>query len=169
MQTNITLKRIKSNNNFEFFKADYLIPAPKEDESQNIVLPLFDTPVSAGFPSPADDYVDIYLDLNKQLIEHPNATFYVRVKGSSMKNSQISHGDLLIVDRSLEPQNNDIVLGVLNGEFTVKKLIINKGNVFLMPENENYHPIKITEEMDFQVWGVVSYVIHDAKNRKTKL
>jgi DNA polymerase V len=156
---NIRLKKINTNKNFEFFSVDAQSP---------LGLPLFDSPISAGFPSPADDYIDLSLDLNKQLIEHPSATFYVRVKGSSMKNAHIANGDILIVDRSLEARNNDIVLCVLNGEFTVKKLLMRNKEIYLIPENENFEPIKINETMDFQVWGVVSFVIHDAKSRKSK-
>lgn len=123
-------------------------------------LPLVQSRVSAGFPSPADDYLEIKLDLNKYLIQHPTATFYVRVKGDSMENAGIFDGDLLIVDRAKDPKDLDIIVGVLDGEFTVKRLVKKAGRVFLYPENENYKPIRIEEENDFRVWGVVTYVIH---------
>ena len=117
-------------------------------------------PVSAGFPSPADDYVEPSLDLNEYLIRHPAATFFVRVQGDSMKEAGISHGDLLIVDRSLEARDGQVIIALLNGEFTVKRLRKQKGRLFLCPENPNYQPIEVAPEADFQVWGVVIHVIH---------
>jgi len=123
-------------------------------------LPFFESPVSAGFPSAADDYMEIKLDLNQALIKHPSATFYVRVKGNSMKDAGISDGDILIVDRALEAKNRDVVVCVVDGEFTVKRIRKTKDALFLEPENPNFKPIIITEENEFQVWGVVSYVIH---------
>jgi DNA polymerase V len=123
-------------------------------------LPLVQSRVSAGFPSPADDYLEIKLDLNKYLIQHPTATFYVRVKGDSMENAGIFDDDLLIVDRAKDSKDLDIIVGVLDGEFTVKRLVKKAGRVFLHPENDNYKPIRIEEENDFRVWGVVTYVIH---------
>jgi len=130
------------------------------DTTLKTELPLFISPVSAGFPSPSEDYVDLSLDLNKHLIKHPAATFYVRVKGDSMKGAGICNGDVLIVDRALEPNDGCIVIGVINGEFTVKRIRMIKGELFLVPENSAYPSLKITEEHDFKVWGVVSYVIH---------
>lgn len=126
-------------------------------------LPLFTARVSAGFPSPAEDHMERSLDLNELLIEHEAATFFVKVEGESMNNAQISSGDILIVDRSLQPKEGAIVVAILNGEFTVKRITYQKGALFLLPENETYKPIEITKEMDFLVWGVVTYVIHKAK------
>jgi DNA polymerase V len=130
------------------------------DTASKTTAPLFESPVSAGFPSPAEDFVELSLDLNAYIVKHPAATFYVRVKGSSMKDAGIHEGDVLVVDRSLEPRDANIVIGLINGEFTVKRIRKIKTDLFLVPENPNYKPIKITSDHDFQIWGIVSYVIH---------
>lgn len=130
------------------------------DRTVDIELPLFLESVSAGFPSPADDYLEGKLDLNDYLIMNPSATFLVRVTGDSMINSGIYSGDLLIVDRSLEPKDGNIVIAVIDGELTVKRLRNAKNKLSLVPENPKYKPIEITESMNFEVWGVVSTVIH---------
>lgn len=103
------------------------------------------------------------LDLNQLLISHPAATFFVRVSGTSMIDANICDGDVLIVNRSLEAKHKDIVIAVLGGEFTVKRLIQKGTKLFLQPENKAYPPIEVSEEEDFQVWGVVTYVIHKAR------
>jgi len=126
-------------------------------------LPIFLSAVAAGFPSPADDYLDDALDLNQLLISHPAATFFVRVQGESMSEANIYSGDVLVVDRSVEPKNRNIVVAVINGEFTVKRIAKKGKALFLLPENPAYPPIEIAEDTDFQVWGVVTYVIHKAK------
>lgn len=125
-------------------------------------LPLFLASVKAGFPSPADDFLEKKLDLNEHLIRHPAATFFVRVDGDSMQGAGIGRGDILIVDRSLEAGDGRIVVAVINGEFTVKRIRLREGEVFLEPENPRYASIRISPESDFQVWGVVTYVIHQA-------
>ena len=121
---------------------------------------LFLVPVSAGYPSPADDYLDGSLDLNQHLIKHPTATFFVRVAGESMREAGIHSGDVLIVDRSLTPSDGSIVIAVVNGELTVKRLSKQRGKLVLMPENQQYPPLPITKATTFEVWGVVTYVIH---------
>ena len=126
-------------------------------------ISFFDSPIYAGFPSPADDFLEKKLDLNEYLIKNPAATFFIRVRGSSMIQAGIFSGDILIVDRSLEPENNAIVVVVIDGEFTVKRLQTSGGQIRLIAENRNYKPIKVTEEMEFQVWGVVTNVIHTVK------
>lgn len=123
-------------------------------------LNLYSGKISAGFPSPADDFLDRKLDLNEYLIRNPSATFLVRVNGNSMVNAGISDGDILIVDRSLEANDGKVVIGVINGEFTVKRILKKGKKLFLTPENEKFKPIEITEEMDFKIWGVVVYTIH---------
>jgi len=123
--------------------------------------PLFMVPVAAGFPSPADDYVEGRLDLNKHLVKHPAATFFVRVAGKSMIGAGIHPGDILIVDRSLEAVDKRVVIAVVNGELTVKRLSIKEGKVVLMAENPEYLPMEIEKDMEFEVWGVVTSVIHD--------
>jgi len=130
---------------------------------KRIELPEYLSSINAGFPSPADDYVDKRLDLNELLIKHPASTFFVRVIGDSMINAGIYSGDLLVVDRAIEPTNNKIVLAVVDGEFTVKRYVIRKNKIFLVPENENYPEIEINEDMNFEVWGVVTNVIHEVK------
>jgi len=124
------------------------------------VLPVFTARISAGFPSPAADYEEGQLDLNKYLIKNPPATFFVRVSGDSMEGAGIHNGDLLIVDRSIEAKSGHVIIAVLNGELTVKRLRISRGKYTLEPENKNYPIQKITPEMAFEVWGVVTNVIH---------
>ncbi len=128
------------------------------ESSANIVL--FTCPVNAGFPSPAEDYMEEKLDLNVHLVKHPAATFFVRANGDSMTGAGIFNGDILVVDRSLNPKNQNVVVAIVNGDFTVKKLFASDGNVSLIPENPKYKPIDITDGMDFRIWGVVTYVVH---------
>ncbi len=123
-------------------------------------LPLFLTRVPAGFPSPADDYLELSLDLNDYLIKHPAATFMVRVSGDSMKNAGIQSGDLLIVDRSLEASHGKIVIAAIDGELTVKRLYQQGNRVQLVPDNPAWQAITINELQDVVIWGVVTHVIH---------
>jgi DNA polymerase V len=124
-------------------------------------VPLFMESISAGFPSPADDHQDGNLDFNQYLIQHPAATFCLRVSGDSMIGASIHSGDLLIVDRSLEPLPGRIVVAAVNGELTVKRLMRQSGQMVLMAENPNYPPIPLRQDVDScTVWGVVTYVIH---------
>ncbi|MCB1118148.1 MAG: translesion error-prone DNA polymerase V autoproteolytic subunit [Chlamydiia bacterium] len=123
-------------------------------------LPLYLTRVPAGFPSPNEGEVENKLDLNEYLIKHPAATFFVRVEGSSMLGAGICEGDLLIVDRAKNACDGNIVLAVLDGEFTVKRLRKSNARLFLDPENVAFEPIEITSERDFSIWGVVTFVVH---------
>ena len=125
-------------------------------------LPLYSN-VCAGFPSPAEDHMDLKLDLNEFLVKHPAATFYVYAKGDSMINAGIHNGDLLIIDRAIKPELKSIVIAIIDGEFTVKR--INKiNNIFyLVPDNDCYKPIRITKDMDFEIWGIVTHAIHKPK------
>lgn len=122
-------------------------------------LPFVEEGISAGFPSPALDFIDLTIDLNKHLIKHPSATFYGRVKGQSLKNAGINDGDLLIIDKSLEPLNGKIAVCYIDGEFTAKRIKKSKEELWLMPENDDYPPIKIEEENDLIIWGIVTHVI----------
>ena len=140
------------NNDLEFFTLD-------GEREASVKIPLFETPVSAGFPSPTDSFVETELDLNTFLVKHPSSTFCVKVKGQSMINAGIRAGDILIVDRAANPQNNSIVIALVDGDFTVKRITKVGSDLFLMPENESYKPIQITENMKFEVWGVVTYII----------
>ncbi|HEY0059321.1 MAG TPA: translesion error-prone DNA polymerase V autoproteolytic subunit [Flavisolibacter sp.] len=119
--------------------------------------------VSAGFPSPASDYMEEKIDLNEKLIRHPSATFLFRVEGESMIGAFIPDNALLVVDRSERAQNDSIVVAVVDGEFTVKRLVLEFARRYLAPENPKYKSIYITEDMQCNIWGVVTYIITDAK------
>lgn len=138
-------------------KVSEIITPQMEKECE---LPIFMESVSAGFPSPADDYIDNKLDLNEFLIKNPSATFFVRVTGDSMVNAGIYSGDILVVDRSIEAKNGYVIIAVIDGELLVKRLRQTKKKIFLYPENSNFTPIEITSQMNFEVWGVVTNVIH---------
>lgn len=133
---------------------------PSAFTNKSVKLPLFIAKISAGFPSPAEDYIDRALDLNEHLIKHPAATFFVRVEGSSMINAGIHNGDILIVDRALDPSDGKIVIAVINGEMTVKRIRRKSGKLYLMPENDEFKPLEISEDSEFHIWGVVTNVIH---------
>ena len=147
----MNLKHLKNTDTLEFFTID---------ENSLSAIPLFSDSVQAGFPSPAEDHMEMDLNLNDHLVHNPSATFCVKAIGESMKDAGIKSGDIMIVDKSLEPKNRSIVLAVIDGEFTVKRVNMNENELYLIPENSNFSPIKITQEMDFQVWGVVTYIIH---------
>ncbi len=123
-------------------------------------LPLYSCKISAGFPSPADDHLERNLDLNSHLVKHPAATFFVRVTGDSMIGAGINDNDILIVDRSLKPSHGKIVIAVVDGHMTVKRLYKESGKLILMPENTLYKPIEIKEDMNIEIWGVVVTAIH---------
>lgn len=131
------------------------------DQSTGLALPYADEGVRAGFPSPAQDYMSENIDLNRELIRHPATTFYARVVGDSMRDAGIDEGDLLIVDKGIEPQENDVVVAFVDGEFTLKRIHIemDRHEFWLMPANESYHPIRVTEGNQFMIWGVVTYNI----------
>ena len=130
------------------------------DLSTRYKLPVFLGRLPAGFPSPADDYIEGKLDLNRHLIKHPAATFFVRVTGDSMTGAGIHSGDLLIVDRSLEAVDGNVIVAALDGDLTVKRLRTRDGALSLVPESRDYQPIDITEQQSFEIWGVVTNVIH---------
>lgn len=121
---------------------------------------LYLAPVAAGFPSPADDFIEEQLDLHRHLVRNPLATFFLYASGESMINVGIHDGDLLVVDRSLEAAHKRVVIAALDGELTVKRLIRQGGRVLLMPENPAYASIDISEREYVHIWGVVTYVIH---------
>lgn len=125
----------------------------------NRILPLFDTSISAGFPSPAQDYMEEEINLQELLVDHPLSTFLIRVKGDSMIDAHIPDNALLVVDKSLKAESGKIVVAVVNGEFTVKRLIKSPCFWVLYPENKLYKPISITADMDFKIWGVVTRII----------
>ena len=129
-------------------------------KGKEYALPLYASGVSAGFPSPADDYLEGSLDLNAHLVHEPSATFFVRARGDSMINAGIHDGDLLVVDRSVEATDGKVVIVSLNGELTVKRFHQAKGKSWLLPENPDYPPISLNEEDETHLWGVVTNVIH---------
>lgn len=148
------LVRIHTGPILDFYTADL---------TTELELPVANTGISAGFPSPAEEYEEVRLDLNKALIKHPAATFYARVKGTSMTDAGILDGDLLVIDKSLDPKSGDIAVCFLDSEFTVKRIEQLDDALYLMPANEKYQPIKISEESDFRVWGIVTFVIHKTR------
>ena len=125
-------------------------------------LHIYESGVSAGFPSPADDYLDVDLNLHRYPVKHPAATFFIIAKGHSMEKAGISDNDLLVVDKSLDPKNNDIVVAAVNGEFTVKRYIKKNNRICLRAEglSDDYPDINITESIEFEVWGIVTHTIH---------
>ncbi len=141
---------IEKNNKLTFFLPDF---------ESDLRIPFVKEGVSAGFPSPAADFMETSIDLNKELSENPLATFYIKVKGNSMIDAGINDKDVLVVDRSLEPQNNKIAICFIDGEFTVKRILVEQNCLYLMPENPTYSPIKVTEENELIIWGMVTYVI----------
>ena len=123
-------------------------------------IPLLNDSVSAGFPSPADDYTEENIDLNEHLISNPFSTFFLRVKGESMINAGIKDKDLIIVDKSLIAKPGDIVIAMIDGEFTIKRLSIKNDELYLKAENHNYPDFSFKNHIDVQIWGVVIYSIH---------
>lgn len=135
------------------------------DNSTSLPLPYADEGIRAGFPNPAQDYMEMAIDLNKELIKHPSSTFYGRVKGDSMKDAGVLDGDVLIIDKSLEPHTGDMAVCFVDGEFTLKYIEIDKDVIYLMPANEEYPPIKVTADNNFIIWGIVTYVIKKTRNK----
>ncbi len=138
-----------------------------QETSSDILIPLAEGVISAGFPSPAEDYIDLGIDLNKYLIKNPISTFFLRVSGNSMNNAGIYNNDLLIIDRSINPHPGHIVVAILDGEFTLKRLTKEKDNYYLKAEKENYPAISLYEYENIQIWGVAIYSIHDLQRAKT--
>lgn len=141
------LKLLHTTPTLEFYTPDY---------STELKLPYVDAGIRAGFPSPADDFIELSIDLNKHLIKHKDTTFFATVKGHSMKNAGIYDGDLLIIDKSLEPQNDKIAICQIDGEFTVKRIKIERNVVWLIAENEEFAPIKVTRDNELIIWGIVT-------------
>ena len=135
-------------------------PQPLRPKRMPQHLPLAGERVAAGFPSPADDYVDVGIDLNDQLIRHPTSTFFLRVSGDSMNGAGIHDGDLLVVDRSLDPRPGRVVVAVLDGGFTLKRLTRHQGRLRLEAANPSYPPLDLQSCDDAQIWGVAIHVIH---------
>ena len=144
------LHKIHKSKTLEFFTAS---------TGTAMERPFIEEGVHAGFPSPAEDFTELSIDLNLELIKNPSSTFFGRVHGDSMQDMGINNGDLLVIDKSLEPGNDKVAVCFIDGEFTLKKIRIEKDCCWLIPANENYEPIKVTTENEFIVWGIVTYVI----------
>ncbi len=137
------------------------IPLANNIETKIYILPFSEATVKAGFPSPAEDFIENRINIFDKIVRHQASTFLVRAKGDSMQGSSILDGDILVVDKSLSPTNNAIIIAYIDGEFTVKKFFKKENSITLYPTNSNYKPIHITPEDDFLVWGIVTYVIHE--------
>ena len=131
-----------------------------DSTSKKFKIPLLNDSVSAGFPSPADDYTEENIDLNEHLISNPFSTFFLRVKGDSMINAGIKDNDLVIVDKSLTARPGNIIIAMIDGEFTIKRLSIKNDELYLKAENHNYPDFRFKNHIDVQIWGVVIYSIH---------
>ena len=139
----------------------------RPDFSTSLPLQYADGGIRAGFPSPAQDYISETIDLNRDLIRHPASTFYGRVVGDSMIEEGIEEGDILVIDKSVEPENDDLAVCCLDGEFTLKRIHITRDRrVFLMPSNRRYKPIELTRDNEFMVWGIVMYTIKANRRRR---
>jgi len=148
------IRKIADSSNLDFYTANI---------STHVVLPFIDGGIAAGFPSPAQDYIDLKIDLNTELITNPSSTFYARVKGTSMQDAGIMDGDILVIDKSLEPKDGDTAVCFIDGEFTLKYIKFETDIVYLIPANPKFEPIKITEENNFCIWGIVTYSIKNHK------
>ncbi|WP_339611018.1 translesion error-prone DNA polymerase V autoproteolytic subunit [uncultured Planktosalinus sp.] len=146
----MNLRKLQHKNPLTFYNASV---------TSEVEIPLVFSKVSAGFPSPADDFLDLNIDLNKHLVKNQYTTFLVKVSGNSMQDVGISDGDILIVDKSLDPTNNKIAVCYIDGEFTVKRIKVEKDCVWLVAENPDYKPIKVTDENELIIWGIVINVI----------
>ena len=147
-------------------KTSQLSSSPEVKQS-SLFVPLANECVSAGFPSPADDYLDIGIDLNEHLIRHPESTFLLRVNGNSMIGAGIHNDDLLVVDRSIEPRPGHVIVAVLDGAFTLKRLTLKSGVLYLEADHPNYQPIDLRKYENVQVWGVAMHSIHKLNSIKS--
>ena len=138
------------------------------DTTTHVSLPLADGGIQAGFPSPAQDYINEYIDLNRELVPHPASTFYGRVSGDSMIEEGIEPGDLLVIDRSIEPSDGDLAVCCLDGEFTLKRIKLSPGAIWLVPSKETFDPILVTPDNEFEVWGVVTHTIKSNRRPRSR-
>jgi len=131
----------------------------RAETDTEIALPIADEGIKAGFPSPAQDFMDLAIDLNKELVKHPASTFYGRVKGDSMIDAGIHDKDILIIDKSLDPRDGDMAVCFIDGDFTIKYIRIEEKAIWLIPANKQYSPMQVTEDNNFLIWGIVTYSI----------
>jgi DNA polymerase V len=148
------IRKIANSSTLDFFTAN---------TSSHVELPFMDGGIAAGFPSPAQDYIDLKIDLNTELITNPSSTFYARVKGTSMQDAGIMDGDILVIDKSLEPKDGDTAVCFIDGEFTLKYIKFETDVIYLVPANSKFEPIKVTEDNNFCIWGIVTYSIKNHK------
>ena len=141
---------MESKNEITFFLPDF---------EKNIELPFISDGIKAGFPSPAADFDESKISLDNVLVKNREATFYAKASGNSMIGDGIDDGDILVIDRSLEPKNNKIAVCCIDGEFTIKRIVVAKDGVYLTPENQDFKPIKVTDDNELIIWGIVTYVI----------
>lgn len=146
-------------------KKDVSVDIFRPDLSSRVPLPFADQGIQAGFPSPAQDYISESIDLNREIVQHPAATFYGRVSGDSMIEDGIDPDDIIVIDRSLEPRDGDLTVCCLDGEFTLKRIRLETDKVWLIPANEAFDPILVTPDNRFEVWGVVTYTIKRSRRR----
>jgi DNA polymerase V len=138
---------------------DTFIEVFPADVSSELELPFVENGIKAGFPSPAADFIDVCIDLNKHLIKNPASTFYGRIKGNSMRDAGLHDGDIVIIDKSLEPADGKIAVCFIDGDFTIKRIKKEKDGCWLMPANPEFSPIHVTEHNQFLIWGIVTYII----------
>jgi DNA polymerase V len=131
----------------------------RTEEQSKLYITISDSPVHAGFPSPADDHLENKLDLNKALVKNPATTFFARVKGESMNGEGVEDGDMLIIDKSLDPYENCLAVCFLEGEFTLKRVKLDGDNILLIPSNPKFKTIRVSRDNDFYIWGIVKYLI----------
>lgn len=136
------------------------------DTTTHTTLPYADGGIRAGFPSPAQESLSESIDLNRELIKHPAATFFGRVSGDSMIEEGIFEDDILVIDRSLEPQNDDLAVCCIDGDFTLKRIHVENDNLWLIPANAAYQPILVTPDNEFSIWGIVTYTIHRSRRKR---
>ncbi|MGM9870713.1 MAG: LexA family protein [Muribaculaceae bacterium] len=138
----------------------------KADVDSQLPLPYADEGIQAGFPSPAQDHLNESIDLNREIVKHPASTFYGRVSGNSMIEEGIEPGDIIVIDRSLEPANGDLAVCCVDGEFTLKRISLQPNAVWLIPSNETFDPILVTPDCRFEIWGVVTHTIKSNRRRR---
>ncbi|MDE6396133.1 MAG: translesion error-prone DNA polymerase V autoproteolytic subunit [Muribaculaceae bacterium] len=138
------------------------------DLSTHLNLPFADGGIQAGFPSPAQDYISESIDLNREIVTHPASTFYGRVAGESMIGEGIEPDDIIVIDRSLEPMDGDLAVCCIDGDFTLKRIHLEKERVWLIPANEAFDPILVTPDNRFEIWGVVTYTIKRSRRRRPR-
>jgi DNA polymerase V len=147
-------------------KSDITLEIVAADTSTHMALPYAEHGIQAGFPSPAQEYISESIDLNNEIVKHPAATFFGKVSGDSMIDEGIEEGDLLVIDRSLQPEDGDLAVCCVDGEFTLKRIKIEPDRVWLIPANESFDPIMVTPDNRFSIWGVVTHTIKRKRRRR---